>query len=278
MAYKPYKKGREILNRAMEHIKSVDYKVSLRWVFYRLLQEGYYNKKDYQSWVQASSRARHAFFGEWRPYSLADETRNTIGDSRQTIGSETVRDCIEDLKVGIFLNSMYGQKYYIEVWFEAKAMSSQFKKYVSNMVLRPMGGQPSIPFKWEAAKALEEAYSKYDHDIIVLYFGDCDDAGGTIFETVKRDVASWCDVPFKMIHCGLTLQQALDFKLPTNEDDKYQWEALTDKQAKKLITDNVSKYFDDNIRHEYREREDKAQILIDGYIEELKEKVLDSLE
>ena len=62
MAYKPYKKGREILNRAMEHIKSVDYKVSLRWVFYRLLQEGYYNKKDYQSWVQASSRARHAFF------------------------------------------------------------------------------------------------------------------------------------------------------------------------------------------------------------------------
>jgi hypothetical protein len=38
--WKPHQKSENILNRAMEHIKSVGYRVSVRWIFYRLLQVG----------------------------------------------------------------------------------------------------------------------------------------------------------------------------------------------------------------------------------------------
>lgn len=48
--WKPQGKTAPILDRAMEHIKSVEYKVSARWVFYRLLQEGHYSdKNDYKN-------------------------------------------------------------------------------------------------------------------------------------------------------------------------------------------------------------------------------------
>ena len=278
MSYKPQKKKAIILTRAIEHINSVSYKVSLRWVFYRLVQEGYYKKTEYSNFDDLASRARHAFFEGWRPDTLADETRNAIPDTRQSIGKQNVIECIEDLTANIFLNSMYDQKYYTEVWYEAKAMTGQFKKYIKNVTLRPMGGQPSISYKWEASKALERAYSKYGHDPKILYFGDCDEAGNTIFDTIKRDVSSWCDAPFELIHCGLSLQQAKKFKLATNENNKYQWEALTDEQAREVITKNLVKYFDTDIVEKSRIKEDKEQFVIDRYIEELKEKLLLELE
>ncbi len=43
--YEPQKQCAPILNAAMAHIQSVPYKVTLRWLFYRLLQEGVYKKK-----------------------------------------------------------------------------------------------------------------------------------------------------------------------------------------------------------------------------------------
>jgi len=271
------KKDIEKLTRAIEHINSVSYKVSLRWVFYRLFQDGFYNKKGYNSFVHLTSKARHEFFGDWTPDILADETRQAIGETRQAIGKQNVIECIEDLTANIFLNSMYDQKYYTEVWFEAKAMTGQFKKYIPNLLLRPMGGQPSIPYKWEASKALERAFSKYHHDVKILYFGDCDEAGSKIFDTIKRDITSWCNIPFKIIHCGLSLKQAKELNLPTNEKNKYQWEALTDEQARTIITKNLVKYFDSDIVQKSREQEDLNQNLIDGYIEELKEKILSEM-
>ena len=47
------------------------------------------------------------------------------------------------------------EDFYVEVWFEARAMIGQFRKYAPNVVLRPFGGFTSIPFKYEIAKDLE---------------------------------------------------------------------------------------------------------------------------
>ena len=60
----------------MEHIRSVEYQVSVRWVFYRLLQESLYSKKsDYDKLVSFTSRARKSWYDGWTPETLADETR-----------------------------------------------------------------------------------------------------------------------------------------------------------------------------------------------------------
>jgi len=45
MAYTPTPKSAFILDRASHWAQSVPYRVTARWVFYRLLQEGTYGKK-----------------------------------------------------------------------------------------------------------------------------------------------------------------------------------------------------------------------------------------
>jgi len=43
--YKPSAKTTAILDAARTHVESVDYDVTLRWCFYRLLQDGFYSSK-----------------------------------------------------------------------------------------------------------------------------------------------------------------------------------------------------------------------------------------
>ena len=47
--YKPHGKSKLTLDRAMGYIQAVPYRVTLRWLFYRLLQDGTYgSKQDYE--------------------------------------------------------------------------------------------------------------------------------------------------------------------------------------------------------------------------------------
>ena len=82
--YNPHDATRVILDRALEHLASVSYEVSARWLFYRLYQDGIYiGKNDYKNkFLPMLSRARKGFYGEWRPWTLADDTRiiTTQGD------------------------------------------------------------------------------------------------------------------------------------------------------------------------------------------------------
>lgn len=212
--YRPYSKTARILDRAMKHIKSVDYQVSARWVFYRLLQEGIYNsKRDYARFVMLTARARKHWYKKWTPETLSDETRNmdifsAEGESpRPDIGglvadeTDTARDMLKwhreqsdnyqhDFEYMVDQN--YYQKTLVVIMFEARAMHQQFRRYAPGLTLCPFGGQPSIPYKWKIAKYMERCCAYYGKDAVVLYFGDLDDAGLTIFETGKTDISKWC--------------------------------------------------------------------------------------
>ena len=58
--YKPHAEQQAILNRAYEHILSVPYKVSLRWLYYRIWQDNFFcrlreqteRKKDCGSYIR----------------------------------------------------------------------------------------------------------------------------------------------------------------------------------------------------------------------------------
>ena len=276
-AYKPLKRNIIILNRAMEHIKSVDYKVSVRWVFYRLYDEGFYKKGDYNTFITLQSKARHRYWNGWTPSILTDETRSVITCNG---GYETIEEIVKNMEFRSLQDHMYKQDYYIEVWYEARAMTAQFRTYTDRVNLRPMAGQPSIDYKWESAKALERAYYKYNKDVIVLYFGDCDKAGKTIYNAIYEDVTSWCDVPIQIIHCGLSISQAMDLNLPEKPDKPgvYQWESLTDPQANKIITQSIGQYIKRNLIIEASNQEDIIDLAVNKHIEEFKQKILYSLE
>jgi hypothetical protein len=245
--YTPHKRSQKILAQAWEHIQSVPYQVTARWLFYRLLQDGYYKtKSDYDNkFLPLLSRARHCFYEGWRPDTLADDRRTPIirGD-----GYESPAAWVEMLtkRAGCNLARWDGQSHYVEVWFEAEAMKSQFEHYTESITLRPFYGMPSIPYKWDIAKDLERARQNYGLPIIVLYFGDLDPAGETIPETSTEDIRGWCSVGFDFIRAGLNPGDEVRYSIPENFDHPgaYQWEALEDSAARELITGAVAQFVD----------------------------------
>lgn len=242
--YNPQGKTARILDRAYELVNSVQYQVSARWLFYRLLQEGYYKtKQDYKNqFLKAVSNARHAFYKDWQPDTLADETRESIAGGDGWASPKDWLAAVAEAKCR--LDKWQTQPVYLECWYEARAMTDQFRHYTKHVTLRPMGGQPSIPYKWQIAKDLEQAAQEYNHPIKILYFGDLDPAGETISETIERDVRQWCEAEFEFIRCGLTAQQVKRYKVPDNPDHPgaYQWEALTDQGAREIITENLNRF------------------------------------
>jgi len=246
LGYKPDKpETRKWLDEAWEAVKSVDYQVSLRWVFYRLLQKGYFkSKRDYKDkFSKIMSSVRHGEYENWRPDTLADETRTAI---YQGFGALTE----DDVSYTAFrpLDKFKDQKNIVMVAYEANAMSAQFKKYVEHQPLFPCGGQPSIPYKYEIAKAYENACERYEDakNLILLYFGDRDKAGEKIRDVVFEHVGKWCGYDIEMISCGLTSEQAKTMNLPENPEkpETYQWEALNDEQARNIILAYLYKYVD----------------------------------
>jgi hypothetical protein len=230
--------------------------VSLRWLFYRLLQDGFYKeKRDYKNnFTKLFSRARHTNQDGWRPDTLEDEGRAVVvftggcRDDQEAFEGmkENVRDAVH-----VPRDHFFNQENYIELWFEANAMSSQFQHYTRDIDLVPMGGTASIPYKWKIAKRLEAKADRYEKPIAILYFGDEDESGHIIQTTIEKDVRRWTEVDFDLIWCGLTMDQVRRYKIPENfEKPGYQWEALPDEGASEIITMAVRKYIDPDLIEE----------------------------
>ena len=242
----------ELERIARKHIDSVPYSVSLRWVFYRLLQNGIYSEKgDYDRWCAQASKFRHD--GTWNPDMLEDSTRVVVSRGlAQAWKKQKIIDYIIEPRnlAGYFLNSHFDrQACYAELWFEARAMLGQFEQYTRYIVLRPFGGDYTIGPKYQAAKDLMKNAKRFGKPIKILYFGDCDKKGNSILasaSTGPKGLMKWCDVPVEWVWCGLTQAQATLYKIPSNPDKpgEYQWEALTDAAAREIISHALEEHLD----------------------------------
>ena len=107
--WKPRPDTAQLIDACWQAVQSVPYAVTVRWVFYRLLQEGWVNeKKDYKRVLSYLSRARKEYYEGWRPWTLADDTRAAIvGGS----GSRTGKDwlAIEAALISCTLDRWDGQ-------------------------------------------------------------------------------------------------------------------------------------------------------------------------
>lgn len=248
-SYKPNQNSRAILEAAWQHVTSVDYRVSSRWLFYRLLQDGAYTKKDDYNgrFLPLLSRARHNRFGPWRPDSLVDDTRRVIAHRG---GARNAMSWVRAVSGGVAcrLDHWHRQTNYVEFWFEAAAMRSQFAHYTQgvSITLRPFQGMPSIDFKYQAAQELAEAADKYGLPVVVCYFGDYDEAGRVILETSMNDVRRWCQVEFAVDRVGLNAGDGQRLGIPENFEKPgvFQWEALPDEAARRLIFGAIDRYID----------------------------------
>lgn len=125
-------------------------------------------------------------------------------------------------------------------------MAGQFKHYTKHITLRPFGGDCSIFFKSQIAKELEQKHQQYGTPIVVLYFGDLDPKGLQIPKSALKNIRQWVDIDFEFIRCGLNPGDEAAYNIPENPDKPgtYQWEALSDEAAHRLISIWTNKFID----------------------------------
>lgn len=235
LTWKPTAETERLLSFCLATIQSVPYKPNSRWLFYRALQAGLLKDKSSASmhkYDYAVSRARKEFYQGWNPNILEDSIRQPYWKGEFFAGY--------DLK----LENIETQENYVQIWFEAYAMYKQFRHYSQpyRVSLVPFRGDCSIPLKWALAKKLEIITATYHKPIRVKYFGDYDRKGFLILDAALKDIRAWCKAPFIIERVGLTLEQVKQFGIPENPEhpDAYQWEALTDAQAKELILGSLT--------------------------------------
>jgi len=264
MPYKPSRQTEIILARAWRWIQTVAYMVTARWVFYRLLQDGTYGGKEgYRHLLPILSKARKEFYGPWRPWTLADDTRAPLLMQRQGFYTVSLRGWgfkneIEwrsklRKELNCPLDRWVDQPAYTEIWFEAAAMQGQFVYYANeNIPLLAFHGDVSIPEKWRTAERLAERWLRLRKPVHIFYYGDLDPKGLIIPESAWEDIELWtyslikakdptadgkCLEDLIFTRVGINEGQEDEFNIPENPErpGTYQWEALTDDQAAKLI-------------------------------------------
>ena len=259
-----------MLDTALMCISSVTYKVSLRWAFYRLMNIIGLTKKDYSSFKRATIKARKRRIRGWHPSTLADESRSIYYANK---GHSSIEDWVDAVRngIGCNLDKHVGQENRVIVCFEAKAMLEQFKKYTGPYFvdLVPFGGDVSIPIKQEIADLITRL-SENGAPITVLYFGDLDPKGKQIPLSAMSDIRKWTPVDFEYVRVGLDIDQIIKYSIPENpmKPGEYQWEALDDQAAKRLITDSLNQYFDLDKIDRIQDIEEKAESDLKLYLEE----------
>ncbi len=238
MSYNPRPEQAAILDRAYDLVQSVPYQVTARWLFYGLLQESFFKDKDaYKGkFLPLLSKARKRSYKGWTPATLADDTRQAVIRGGGWLSEEEFLGAVG--RAVCTLDKWQAQDRYVELWFEAKAMRGQFEHYTHHITMRPFGGDASIPYKSIIARELADASERYRKPIVILYFGDMDKKGFQIPISAVKDIRQWSGVDFEFIRCGLNPGDEITFDIPANPDKlgTFQWEALTDKAARELIT------------------------------------------
>lgn len=259
-----------ILDSAMDALSAVPYKVSLRWLFYRLIELGYYSEKgDYRHFKDLQARYRKSQKRGWAPDTLVDDTRPVVyrGDGAEG-EDEAIQLQVETLTAT--LSHFDEQKYYVEVWFEAEAMSRQFQYYTKGLTLRAFKGDFTIEPKWRTAKELEWSAKRYGLPMVIVYFGDLDDKGQLIPHSAVKDIRKWCEYEFHLVIGGLKPEHVDRFKLDPNPDrpGQFQWEALDDTEAQTVIRESISPFVDGDVISAMDERSRMITADIRGAIQQ----------
>jgi len=290
-SYKPEPETVEILNWCLAKVESVPYKVTLRWLFYRAMQERGLTKKDYGKFKKWTARARKNFWNGWRPDTLVDDTRHLTMLGGGFRNFEEWIDSFKDKKPTY--EKFSSQENIVVVLFEAEAMVSQFRYYCSryHVPYAPFKGDPSIDFKWKLAEYFATLALEYQKPVQILYFGDYEPLGGssrgkglTIPRDALKDIQTWYEAiwlklkadregitikeagkflsemqPLKFFRCGLNKEHIERWNLPENptRPGEYQWETLGDDQARELIESNIKKYWSLKAVEEVQQREEE---------------------
>jgi hypothetical protein len=287
VTYRPGPEAAEVLAHALREINSVPYEVPLRWTFYQVVQRYGFGKDRYDYFKRIVSKARKEYYAGWRPDTLIDETRWIDQRGKGHFLPAGYYSLVRNAKCELDVRAR--QPNSLLVLFEAAAMRRQFDHYLGPLRISssPLQGDASIPHKWNIAKWIDERRQVWpEKPVVILYFGDYDPKGleipwnaiSDIWEWVERhppvkgadkvsgrhsvgfeseDAEKW----FRWVRVGINADQVGDLGIAENPEKPgtYQWEALPDERARKLILGAVGKYWDSKIVEQVERSEGRIQ-------------------
>lgn len=266
-----------ILQAGKAFVDSLPYKVSLREVFYHLLQKGLLrNKADYGNWKGYATDARKDWRFGWRPDTLIDGGREIIVSASPSDAADQLATLPYYIDIRPDLYS--GQAAVPFLIYEAGGSTGQFSHHAPWCDHAPLRGDASVPHKWAIAERIAELAECYGLPVHVGYFGDYDPKGMKIPQSAMADVLPWIErirpgTEVMFTRFGLNEGDNVRYDIPEKPEKPgtYEWQALTPEQGEAVIKGALSAMVDmDEIERRIGDAEADTM--------ELRTKVADALE
>lgn len=284
------KKYEMIIRRTKEVIKEFSMKLTLRQMFYQLVQNN----------DLPSNRSQYVYFDrvltEYRQKNISfsanfeDRTRKIQSDTTEfypTVNySKKIENGINEVKTSypsFWYNTNLLQDKVSIIFVEKQALEGIFERAIGNMsILVVARGFNSFTQMYDLSLLLKKLQNK-KKEIHLYMFSDFDDSGLFIQENFLNQMKEYLDIDFDSIkRIGLTIEQIKKYNLPVNPTKKsthskynlpyfVELDALNPNILTKLVRNCCKKNFDYDLKEaiqkvsKYRNRRLKK-----AYFRELK--------
>lgn len=250
--YRPNKRAESVLKASfqiMATYKAWDSPMTVRQIFYRLVQEYGYDKTeaDYKSlvgWIARSRRARMRFIldkMQLEDYTFEEASEaameittlipfSWIRDEKGSVVNPTTFDGKEDWlesargwAENMKLDRQEGQPQILEIWCEAAGMVPLMEEIGSPWAVRVNsgGGYDSVTAKHQLAQRVLKRRNELHLPTVVLHIGDFDPSGEGMYETLRDDVGQMVwdygigpDM-LEIVRVALTEEQVIEMQVET---------------------------------------------------------------
>lgn len=196
-----------------------------------------------------------------------EQIKETRAHVRNVQGYKDIEDFIKcqiktDLSQYYFLTRRPSHIQPIETWFEKETIIDDFEEICGDYDIPTlsMRGKP----QWSS---LKKASDRLTDDHIVLYFGDNDEVGRQIYQTIQDYIHFLgCECTFRW--CGITDEQEKKYGLPSNA----RIDGLDTEDLHEVIETEILKYIDIDKLKKIEEQEEKDRTVLDNYVLKLVKK------
>ena len=309
--WKPKPEALELVGQVKQVLAAATYRVSVRFIFYRLVGNYGYPKteRDYKNLAELLVKARRAGLIAFHEISDSgtEEAGGVAGYESRASFLNTYRDIARYFRI----DEMTGQPYHLELWSEDAGSVDMLAGIVRDypVYVYSTGGFSSVTVTHEVAQRVIGR----DRPTVFMHVGDYDPSGESIFYSMSQDIGAFVsdelggewdphtgetfnspddDGPdFRPIRVALTERQAVEWDLETAppkltdsrsrnwEGETVQVQAMSEEQMEEVVTAAVEDNLDldalERTRARSNELRDEMRPLIerafDDVIEELGE-------
>jgi len=285
----PTKRGRRSktdigdIKQVIYEILSADKPMTVRQVFYQLVNRGVVEKTEAQYQQTVIRLLTDMRIDGELPFSwIVDHTRRR--QVTQTYSS--MAKAVEDTATFYRKSALKESPAYIEIWVEKEALSGIMWEVTSkyDVPLLASKGMPSLTFLYSTAEHMRHEWTGLRRTCI-YQFGDHDPTGALIPRTIESRLREFCpEIDFTVERVALTQEHIAEYKLPTRptkrdgnrhamnfEGESVELDALPPRVLKAMVREVIERHITPEMLRSLRASEESERDLLrawgDDFIE-----------